>query len=200
MSVVGLTFGHRREGDPPERAERGERPDERDDPRVGPGPLVPREAARAGRPRGSRRPRAASSRRHLHPALPRNSATPSARQQRAAGAAEDPRRLGREVGPAAEHLGRGPSAITAPVGEQHHAVGEGGRELGVVGRDDDRGAERAEQRARASSLAARPCPGSARPGRAPRAGSPAGSPSTIASASRCFSPPLRSRGWRSASR
>ena len=45
MSVVGLTFGDGGERDPAERRERGQRRDQRDDPRVGAHALVPGEPA-----------------------------------------------------------------------------------------------------------------------------------------------------------
>ena len=46
MSVVRLDVRNRRERDPPERRERRQGSDERDDPRVGADALVPGEAAR----------------------------------------------------------------------------------------------------------------------------------------------------------
>ena len=58
--------------------------------------------------------------------------------QRAAGAAEDPGRLGGEVRAAAEDLARRAVGDRGAVGEQHDAGGERRHELGVVGRDDQR--------------------------------------------------------------
>ena len=94
----------------------------------------------------------------------------------------------------------GPSAITLAVADQHHPAREPGGELDVVGRDDHRRAGRGQLREPADEL----------PLRAPvhpaggliEATSPGGPDApprpaiTIASASRCRSPPERSRGSR----
>ena len=120
-------------------------------------------------------------------------------RQRAAGAAQDAGGLGREVRqpPDSTSAGRAVGDRRA-VGEQHHPLGERRDELGVVGGDEHRGVDAAQQRGQARACRVRSMPrvGSSRH---TTAGGSASSSRTIASASRCRSPPDRSRGWRSAS-
>ncbi len=162
MSVVGLTFG---------TAAKAMRPSAANAPSVPTSATMrasgwsarTRRSRRSARARGSQRPRAASSCRHLDSARAQQRDTVGG-HQRTAGSAEDPRGLGGEIRPAGEHLGRGAVGDHTAIGEQHDAVGEGGRELGVVGGDDDGGVEALSRRTSAS-LAARSMPlvGSSRP-------------------------------------
>ena len=198
MSVVGLTFGTAANAIRPSAANAASVADQRDDPRVGTDPLVPGEAAGQRQPRGSRTRPAASSRDRLASRSATDQRrTPSLGRQRAAGAAQDPRGLGREVAAAGQHLVGG--AVGDHARRRRAARPAPRTRPRTRGRGSRRATARvepAQQRAPARALCSRSMPrvGSSRQHR--RGDRSSGSPSTIASASRCFSPPDSSRGWR----
>ena len=155
-----------------------------------------RRTRRPARPPGSRTPRAASSSRDLGRA-------PGAARSPAPGSAppRPPRIRAVSVAKYVPPVSTSARAVgdRRAVGEQH-APGRRRRR-----RTRDRGLRRAPRRRRPASAAARrvrlwsrsiPRVGSSRHTTARRLGPP---PSTTASASRCFSPPESSRGWRSRS-
>ena len=140
-----LDVRERGERDPPERRERRQRPHQRDDPGIGSDVLVPGEAAgeryRQDRERAELPGHAVTSASALA-----TRAIPSSGGERATGAAEDPRGLGGEVGPPREDLARRPVRDHRALPQQHDALGERGHELRVVGGDEHRRVEFAEQR------------------------------------------------------
>ncbi len=139
MSVVGLTLGKRREGDPAGDREGGEGGDEGDDLRGRPRALIPGEAAEqdgaedeeAGQlpaHRGrSRSSAAAPCSAVITPGRSRMRATSVAKYQ-------PPERISAAL----------PSAITTPSPSSTTRCGEGGGELDVVGGDEDAGAAAGE--------------------------------------------------------
>ena len=147
MSVVGLTFGNAANAIRPSAANAAS---------------VPTSATTraSGRTRSyhanppasasARIPNAPSCQLTRHPrarrAAPRAAAPRLRRRQRAARSAEDPRGLGREVRATGEDLGRRAVGDHRALSEQHDPLGERGHELGVVGRDQHRRVELAQQR------------------------------------------------------
>ena len=207
MSVVATTFGIGASTQPAGDGERGERGDQRDDPR--------RRAASARTRRTRRRAPAPSSAKLGQLPAHRGAASDLGRARAAAArrprsgviapaGAEDPGDLGGEVPAAGEHLGAGAVGDHA----RRRRAGRRGRRTRAanstswVATSDRRAplapARRASRRAR--PCARGPCPGSARRGRrAPGQRRPPPRPAiTIASASRWRSPPERSRGSASA--
>ena len=79
-------------------------------------------------------------------------------EQHTARAAQDPRRLGREVEAPAEHLGGRPVGDHDPVPEQHDPVGERGDELGIMRGDDHRARQFAQSARRDRPCTARSIP------------------------------------------
>ena len=203
MSVVGDDVRDRGEGDPARDGERRQRRDQGDDLRGRARALVPGEPAEQDERRGCRGRRLPAHRRSSGAIVAVPSA-PAQPQQLGALLGGAPRRRRAPARPRSRSTSR-PPAARRPARRRPPRPGPGARRGRRTPRRTRRRGSRSSPRPRARRAAGPappapacgrgPCPGWARPATARReARSPTAPATTIASASRCRSPPERSRG------